>query len=226
MRQDRLERALEKCRGELAKDGVTLSIETHPDRILEIIEILKDKDVTPEMHPFLSPFTPGNCFWLVAEKDGIAISAGGARMDDLEDLPASEFLRLSARRYHGQGFGKSPLLVNPALDDRLGGKLVYFGHLRSDTGKGSLRRTELFVRAGLMMSAIKWDPDHIYCWIRRRDLLRGAAELYGFATVTRAAQQWVLEPKGRSNTEHCVSSSRADLDLLAADICSDYTGLQ
>lgn len=226
MNIERFANANAYCLRMLEWQGVTLSVVTDADRIIEIAQVLKDPSMTPEVAPLLQPYTTGRCFWLVAERSGQAIAAGGARFDDLEDEAFSTYLERCARIYHGRPWEPAALRVDRSLDKKLGGKLVYFGHLRSDSGPGSLARTALFVKAGQMLSAIKWDPDAIYIWLKRRHAEQGAHARYGFATRVPETQVWGYFPPGRMEDDLCVFNDRLDLELLAAEIAGDYSKWQ
>lgn len=213
--------AYSACLSEMKNMGVRLTALTDPADVLEVANIMRDPQMTPEMSPLTNSSAQGHCFWLVAEKGNEIVNLGGARFDDIGESSVSQHWLWNAQRNHASPWNTEPLWVNKRVDGRLGGRLVYFGHLRSSSGKGSLARTAYFIRAGQMLAATKWDPDFIYAFVKRKECDNGAQSRYGFATRLPAVQRWQNEPKGRSNTESCLLNSKSDILFLAEEIIAD-----
>lgn len=226
MREHLYAEAYARMTGSLKRQGIQLRVITKYDRLDRIIQDLQKPYLTPALSPFLNDFSPGNCFWLIAEKDGDPVAAGGTRFDDLAEDPISEFWRRSAERHYGRVDGRNPVTINPIVDRKIGGKVAYFGDLICKPGAGSLKTLEHFVRAGQMLTCLKWNPDYNYAWLRTRDTRRGAHVRYGFATCMPNSQRWHKPPEIRSNLEACCYSSRDDLRLLAEEILDDGSSLQ
>ncbi len=204
------------CREKLLRDGLAVHVEQDFDRVPKIIEAIGKPYLTPKMSPFFNDFTAENCFWLRLEKDGETVALAGARLDDLGDGSITEYWRRTMRRQYGNGEVEMVTQVASPLERELKGRLAYFGDLHFSRAAGrSLKTVRRFVLIGHMITALKWNPDWTYAFLREDDVRRGGGYHYGFNRYIPDAQFWVDPPSPRENTEYCVMTNRRDLAYMA-----------
>lgn len=197
-------------------DGLVVHVEQDFETVPKIIETIGKPYLTPKMSPFYNDFTGENCFWLLLKKDDQVVAAAGARLDDLGTGSITEYWRRTMRRHYGQGETEMVTQIAPPLEQDLKGRLVYFGDLYFSRSAGrSLKTVRRFVLIGHMISALKWNPDWTYAFLREDDVRRGGNFHYGFNRYIPDAQFWLDPPAPRENTEYCVMINRRDLGYLA-----------
>lgn len=176
-----------------------------------ILEEVGKGYLTPYNSPYANDFTQANALWLVARKDGRPAFVGCARLEDLGSESVSDYWRRLFVRHHGAQAVFSD--VHPEVERELRGKLVYFGDLYvADWVRGSRDTLRAFVALGHLAVSLKWDPDWVYCFIRERDVLRGAGALYGFTRQFGLAFEWQCEPPSpRNGTEMLVAVPKGDI---------------
>jgi hypothetical protein len=204
------------CREKLMAEGLTVRVEQDFDLVPRIIEAIGKPYLTPKMSPFYNDFTGENCFWLLLERKGEVVAAAGARLDDLGDGSIGEYWRRTMRRHYGENLREVVRDVASPVEQDLRGRLTYFGDLYFSAAAGrSLNTVRRFVLIGHMISALKWNPDWTYAFLRERDVKRGGCYHYGFTRYVPDAQFWLDPPAPRENTEYCVMTSRRDLSYMA-----------
>lgn len=204
------------CREKLLLDGLVVQVEQDFDVVPKIIEAIGKPYLTPKMSPFYNDFTGANCFWLLLKKDDQVVGAAGARLDDLGDGSITEYWRRTMRRHYGHGVNEVVTDIASPLEQDLKGQLAYFGDLYFSRAAGrSLKTVRRFVLIGHMITALKWNPDWTYAFLREDDVRRGGCYHYGFNRYIPDAQFWVDPPAPRENTEYCVMTNRRDLAYMA-----------
>lgn len=210
---DTVERALTFGRLAAYLEGKGIEVEELADlnAVNSIIQTAGKDYLTPYNSPFENDFTHNNALWLVARKNGIPAFVGCARLEDLGGESVSKYWKRLFVRHHGAQASISG--VRPEVDRELTGRLVYFGDLYvSDVARGSRDALRAFVALGHLAVSLKWSPDWVYCFIRERDVLRGAAALYGFTRQYGLAFDWDgAPPSPRNGTEVLVAVPRADI---------------
>lgn len=173
------------------------------DAVQGIIERAEKPYLTPMSSPMHNDFTRDNVVWLVAWKDDSPAFLGCARYEGLAGEKLSDYWTRQFRRaYSSDG---SPV-INQFCErlDRLNpNRLAYFGDLYvSAMHRGSRLDIRAFVALGHLAVSLKWEPDLTYCFIRERDLLRGAGILYSFTDVISYPFRWIDPPHPRESSEH------------------------
>ncbi len=161
--------------------------------------------------PLQNDFTRANSLWLVARKNGVPAFVGCAKLEDLLDEEVTQYWSRLFKRHYGRHGEITHSL--PMVDRELRGRLVYFGDLFvSRQFRGSLPALRAFVAIGHSAVSLKWDPDWTYCFIRERDVMRGASSLYGFTRVFGNPFDWGEKPPPpRNGTEWLVAVPRSDV---------------
>lgn len=181
-----------------------------------ISEIGKDY-VTPMLSPGRNAFTDDG-FWLIGYRDGRPVMAGGARSERLAGRDASDYLTHLCHASYGADWSGSVSLL-PVVNEKLHGDLAYFGDLYvSNTFRGGRSALRFFTALGHILVAEKWSPNFTYCFIRERDVIRGAHILYGFTDTIQRPISWTNPPAPRSNSEWIAVLPRSNLSGLVRTI--------
>ncbi len=195
------------CLGKIETSGYSVSECVDYSTIPTILESLGKPYVTPHLSPNRNDFTQTNSFWMLVEKDGVVVAAGGVRLEDLGQESVGHYWDRLYKRQSGHGVKR---VANPLLNE-LSGKLAYLGDLHLKEGhRGS--RTLLHYSAILchVIVSIKWSPDWTYAFLHKRDVVRGAAALYGFTRAIPQSKIWHKVEEPRRNDEYCASLSKDD----------------
>lgn len=164
----------------------------------EVEHLLKEMGktyVSPVLDPSLNDFTPSNCFWLFAERDGSPIVGGGVRLDKLHGTDVNKFWS----KFLHRAFGEAPREIgSPFPDDVLAGNVAYFGDLLSsgNTTLGRFGRDKLryFTYVGHYLTQQHFAPDVTYCFVQDKDYLRGTPGVYGFLDHEPFLYKWNKNP--------------------------------
>lgn len=205
--------ALAALSGSLMAEGYTVREVEDITTVPALIEQIGKPYLTPLSSPMHNDFTEGNSIWLVAERGGVPVYLGCARLEDLgRESVGLYWGRVLRRAYSGSSDGVVIDNIRPEVEKALGGRLVYFGDLYVKLqGRGSRKALRSFVAIGHLAVSLKWNPDWIYCFVREEDVLRGAAALYGFTSLYPNPFNWVAPPHPRSNSEWLAVLPRAEL---------------
>ena len=212
------------CRSTLRSRGVRIDVITDFRMIGDIVDALSKPYLTPDLAPLSNDFTPGNCLWVTAHKDGDLVGAVGCRHDDLRHMPLSEFWRNSFARHHRTEELPVPVTVNPRIDQLIWGKVVYMGDLIYQSG--SFIDLTNFALATQMLCALKWDPDFSYAFLKRKSGRIETRAHYGFMRTALNTHRWHDPKYPRSNVELCAYSAREDLLMVAEDVVGGSSSME
>jgi hypothetical protein len=188
-----------------------------PAEIKSILSQLEKGYISPILDPAKNDFTPASGFWLVAEKNGRPMIAGGVRCDDLGCLSIKDFWRQSLRR----AFGQDPAPVTMSFpDEDLSGRVAYFGDLHASRSeflsKRGRRNLRLFTAIGHGLTVDEFSPDVTYCFVKDEDFERGSPLVYGFLSHTPFLYNWPSDPYPKGKPGWVCSLRRSQYPLLMA----------
>lgn len=196
----------------LGNDGIEVSEVEDFDQVASIIEASGKPYLTPVTSPMHNDFHHSNALWLVARRDGEPVFLGCARLEDIGPEPVGSYWSRVMRRVYGESSRDVIRSVRPEISSKVRGRLVYFGDLFVAVGgRGSRLNLRAFVALGHLAVSLKWEPDWTYCFIRERDLARGAQTLYGFPDAMPAPFTWIDAPEPRESSEWLALLSRDEL---------------
>lgn len=199
--------------------GMTVSTINEPDEVYRILKDMGKEFVSPILDPKMNDFTPANAFWLVAEKDGEPLIAGGVRFDDLRDLSVQKYWDRMLSRV----FGQRPMPANYTFPSHvLQGRIAYFGDLFSKNTGGmsrhARRNLRLFTGIGHYMAHREFDPDVTYCFVQDRDVQRGTPLSYGFLENHPFFYDWDTDPYPAGYPEWISCTRRAQVQQLMGSL--------
>lgn len=201
----------------LESKGFEVSQVSDPVEVGDIVAQIGKPYLTPMSAAASNDFTSGNYLPLVARKDGEPAMLGCARLEDLGHEPVDRFWQRVFSRTYGDASGKDVVgRVRPEVVRAVARRLVYFGDLFVNPKfRGMSSSVREFVAIGHLAVSLKWDPDWIYCFIREKDMLRGAAVRYGFSATMPAPFEWLIDPPApRDRSEVLALLSRDELPVV------------
>jgi len=193
------------CLNMIETSGYSVKEYTDYSKIPQILDSLGKPYVTPHLSPNRNDFTQASSFWIVVEKDGVVVAAGGVRLEDLGQESVGQYWDRLYKRQSGYGVRR---IANPLLNE-LSGKLAYLGdlHLKEGHRGGRLLLHHCAILCHVIVS-IKWSPDWTYAFLHKKDVMRGAAALYGFSRTIPQSKIWQRVEQPRRDDEYCASLSR------------------
>lgn len=199
--------------------GLTVRQEFNLEKVPAILEAMGKPFLSPILDPAKNDFTPRTSFWLIAERDGVPVMAGGVRVDDLTALDVKTYWR----RMLGRLFGEVPEANDLAFPSEvLSGRVAYFGDLFSVGGAGVSRAKRVQLRAftaiGHFLTSVDLKPDVTYSFIQDRDAVRGTPGVYGFLDLHPFLYRWQKDPYPAGCPEWIASLPRDKLPHLMASI--------
>lgn len=201
-----------QCEREL---GLTVRQVTDPSEVRRILGVMDKGFLSPVLDPDKNDFTPANSFWLVGERDGEPVLAGGVRVDDLRSVDVRSYWERMLTRT----FGQKPLPGQAGFpDDVISGKVAYFGDLlsRNNMGLGRSGRDKLrlFTGIGHYLTQAEFSPDVTYCFVRDQDVMRGTPSVYGFLEVCPFLYEWENDPYPSGYPEWIACTRKAQFPQL------------
>lgn len=195
--------------------GMTVRQVTDPDEVRCVLGKMDKGFLSPVLDPDKNDFTPANSFWLVAERDGDPVLAGGVRFDDLRDVDVKSYWSRMLTR----AFGQTPMPGHAEFPgDLLFGRVAYFGDLLSRSaaglGGGGRDKLRLFTGIGHYLTQAEFSPDVTYCFVRDRDVMRGTPSVYGFLEVCPFMYHWDRNPYPSGYPEWIACTKRAQFPQL------------
>jgi hypothetical protein len=203
--------------GYLSRHGLEVEEISNVAKVPELVAEAEKPYLTPLSSPEFNDFTHENSIWLVAKRAGKPVYLGCARLEDIGREPVDNYWSRTFARAYGHGFSERIIdNVRPEISRDLKGRLVYFGDLFvCEKERGSRNKLRAFVAIGQLASLLKWNPDWIYCFVRKRDIMRGAAALYGFNRNFGPPFDWIVTPPApRDRSEWLVGVSNEDLPVF------------
>lgn len=192
-----------ECGRLLAQDGLVVRMVDDLAELQCILKAMEKSYLSPMFDPAFNSFTSANCFWLVAERDGVPQIAGAARLDDITGEDVYRYWD----KMLGWTFGTVPEAPSvKLLPNELYGRVCYFGDLISLKGgvglgsKGAMR-LKLFTAIGHYLVQYHFKPDVTYCFLREKDMQRGGLHNYGFMDSMPFFYQWDEPPYPSGNPQ-------------------------
>jgi hypothetical protein len=211
------------CLQYLAEHGISVEQTSDIERAKELARMPEKPYLTPMMDPASNSFTPHNFFWMGLHEDGRLKLVGGVRYDDLTSASVATFWRNESTRTYGKPGQGCPIgAMSPLIDQRIAGRIVYFGDLAG--AESFVNRPKVmvcFLMLAHLVAHQKWHPDVICGFIREGGILDYAIDRkYGFAHAIPRAVTWNYGPNSRGSDEWLVSNTRSELPAML-NWCAD-----
>ncbi|SLN32286.1 hypothetical protein TRL7639_01406 [Falsiruegeria litorea R37] len=204
------------CEAELS--AAELSIEPTVDfaSAEKRMRALRKTSFTPMLSSQFHDLSKDDAFWLFLQRDGRDVAGVAARRDYLNSESLSSYWHRSyLRMYSSDGTEVSIRHAHPALRE-IKGCVAYLGEFYFlPDERGSRNTMRILSHLLFAYCFIRWKPDWQYAFIRKKDVERGYASVYGFTLQIPGAQTWVADVPNRSSGEYLVAIRQADLFHMA-----------
>lgn len=205
-------RLMAKCLEHIARRGIDVRQIDDPDQVDALLERVDKPYVTPLLDPAKNDFTGASSFWVEFVEDGTTTLVGGVRCDDLHGQKVTDFWRRILNRGYGDGATLPVGQFSPLCNERIHGKIVYFGDLFVPKDlRGDVDRVRCALAIAKLLSFQRWQPDFICGFVREEDIERGRDRVYGFHHAIPRAQTWAYAPASRGSTEWLVYDHADDV---------------
>ena len=185
------------CQAKLKALGLSVDVTVDVDRVLGSVKAVGKPYLTPWLDPRHNDFSASNYFWIIASNDDGPQIVGGGRLDIYDGDAASGIHRQFVR-----GYGADAVIgVNPAFNQVLNGRITYLGDLYSRAAGGLGRRSiRYFLGVANYISAVSFDADVTFSFMRKADVQRGSADVNGFSRRMYEPLMWGTVPVGLDET--------------------------
>lgn len=209
------------CERGLTERGVSVEPTTDLQDGEARMRAMQKQGFTPMLSTGFHDLSREDAFWLFLQKEGRDIAGVAARLDRL----GSESLSAYWLRSYARMYDIAPDAVSerhaPAAVANIRGRVAYLGEFFfHPEARGSRNLYSLFTHLLFCYCQIHWRTDWQYAFIRKPDVERGLASLYGYTVQVPGAQTWLTQVPGRMSSEYLVA-------LPACDLCHAarfYTG--
>lgn len=220
-------RAAAKLEGELAALG--LQVHASSDMPAFNAAKLKLRGVLPSpMHDHaVCMFGHERAFWMyLTDEKGAMVGLQAFRFDEIDTNLADWCVTYMVGVYMRRQELMVPSHQQPpsgSLSNRLTGKLVYHGEIWIDKQIKNRKVFEHFVKLGLVLTLIKWQPDAIWGLATEQMATHGHFTRVGYNVLERGFLRWQWSTDSIGPMEYLVASDKEALEnfvdeMLAPDV--------
>lgn len=200
------------CEQGLAARGLQIDPTTDFDSGEKRMVAMEKRGFTPMLSSQFHDLSKEDAFWLFLRKDGRDIAGVAARLDRLGSESLSDYWLRSYARLYGLDTDGVSHLHAPAAVSNIRGKVAYLGEFYFyPFARGSRHLYSLFTHLLFCYCQLHWRPDWQYAFVRKKDVERGLASLYGYTLQLPGAQTWLTPVRGRTSNEYLVALPSEDL---------------
>lgn len=157
-------------------------------------------------------------FWVGGQTADGRISALQAfRLDRVDTNLADWAMSWMVSLYLRRGELVVPARLHPPENSRtsqIAGRVVYHGEMWIDRINKSREIFDNFLRLGILLAHLKWQPDALWALISNPIARHGYIARSGYAHQEKGFFQWTLEPRGADPVEWVVLAERDHIEYL------------
>jgi hypothetical protein len=157
--------------------------------------------------------------WLT-NAEGAVVGLQAFRFDNVDTHLADWCLNYMIGVYMRRQEMMVPTHAQPpagSVAERLTGKLVYHGEIWIDKQIKNRKVFELFVRLGLQLALLKWQPDAIWGLASAQMAGHGHFTRVGYTVLERGFLRWQWASEGVDPVEYLVAVERPSLEAMAEE---------
>lgn len=205
-------RLFSRCEQELAARGIEIDPSTDFDQSEKRMIAMEKRGFTPMLSSQYHDLSKEDAFWLFLRKKGKDIAGVAARLDRLGSESLGDYWLRSYGRLYGLDPEEVSYLHAPLAVSDIRGKVAYLGEFYVyPFARGSRNLYRLFTHLLFCYCQLHWRPDWQYAFIRKKDVERGLASVYGYTVQVPGAQTWLTPVRGRTSNEYLVALPSRDL---------------
>lgn len=206
----------------LTQELKSLGVTVHVSSDMVALDAVKRKtrgiSVAPMHHHETAVLDGERAFWM-ALKDSSDNTVGlqAFRIDAIDTNLADWCLNYMIGVYMRRQELMVPTHAHPpagSISERLSGRLAYHGELWIDKNIRNRRVFECFVRQGLILTLIKWQPDAIWGLASAQMAGHGHLTRGGYTILERGFLRWQWASEGIDPIEYLVAAERHSLEAM------------
>lgn len=178
--------------------------------------------VAPMHHFEVGVFDAERAFWMyLTDEAGEIVGLQAFRFDTIDTHLADWCVTYMIGAYMRRQEVMVPLHSKPpqsSISERLTGKLVYHGEIWIDKQIKNRKVFENFVRLGLVLALIKWQPDAIWGLASAQMAGHGHFTRVGYTILERGFLRWQWASEGIDPVEYLVATERHSLENMIAEM--------
>jgi hypothetical protein len=218
--------AAAKAAAILDKELSTLQLQVHVSSDMAAFDRAKQKvrglPVAPMHHFEVGVFDRERACWMyLTDEAGDIVALQAFRYDEIDthlaDWCVTYMIGVYMRRQELMvpAFPKPP---SGSVSERLTGKLVYHGEIWISKSIKNRKVFEHFVRLGLILAVIKWQPDAIWGLASAQMAGHGHFTRVGYTILERGFLRWQLASDDIDPVEYLVAVERPSLESMIEDL--------
>lgn len=172
--------------------------------------------VAPMHHHEVGVFNNERAFWMsLRDEGGNVVGLQAFRCDDIDTHLADWCVNYMIGVYMRRQELMVPAHSKPpagSISERLTGRLVYHGEIWIDKQIKQRRVFEAFVRLGLILALIKWQPNAIWGLASAQMAGHGHFTRVGYPILERGFLRWQWASEGIDPVEYLVAAERHSLE--------------
>ena len=169
-------------------------------------------------------FDRERAFWMyLTDEAGEMVGLQAFRFDEIDTSLADWCLTYMIGVYMRRQELMVPSHAKPpagSFSERLTGKLVYHGEIWVDKQIKNRKVFEHFVKLGLILTLIKWQPDAIWGLATNQMANHGHFTRVGYSILERGFLRWQWSTDSIGPMEYLVASEKQSLENLVAEMTS------
>ncbi|MCA0434179.1 MAG: hypothetical protein LCH46_13055 [Proteobacteria bacterium] len=178
--------------------------------------------VAPMHHHETGVFDGHRAYWMsLKDSEGNTVGLQAFRFDVIDTHLADWCINYMIGVYMRRQELMVPTHAHPPagnVAERLTGRLVYHGEIWVDKGIRNRRVFECFVRLGLILSLIKWQPDAIWGLASSQMAGHGHFTRVGYTILERGFLRWQWASEGIDPVEYLVAVERDSLEAMVEEM--------
>ncbi len=169
-------------------------------------------------------FDRERAFWMyLTDEAGEMVGLQAFRFDEIDTSLADWCVTYMIGVYMRRQELMVPSHAKPpagSFSERLTGKLVYHGEIWVDKQIKNRKVFEHFVKLGLILTLIKWQPDAIWGLATNQMANHGHFTRVGYSILERGFLRWQWSTDSIGPMEYLVASEKQSLENLVAEMTS------
>ncbi len=169
-------------------------------------------------------FDRERAFWMyLTDETGEMVGLQAFRFDEIDTSLADWCVTYMIGVYMRRQELMVPSHAKPpagSFSERLTGKLVYHGEIWVDKQIKNRKVFEHFVKLGLILALIKWQPDAIWGLATNQMANHGHFTRVGYSILERGFLRWQWSTDSIGPMEYLVASEKQSLENLVAEMTS------
>ena len=207
---------------ELADLGVTAHISSDLAAFDKAKLAARGIPVAPMHHFSTGVFDRERAFWMyLTDGNGAVVGLQAFRFDTIDTHLADWCVNYMIGVYMRRQELMVPSHSKPpegSVSQRLTGDLVYHGEIWIEKQIKNRKVFELFVRLGLMLALIKWQPDAIWGLASAQMAGHGHFTRVGYTILERGFLRWQWASEGVDPVEYLVAVERDSLEAMVEEL--------